>query len=70
MNIVKLPLTDVKTSHRATKALEISHWLQDDYGLVRDKDFDWFFMSAAQEVHFRFFNDNEAVASFMLMKWV
>ena len=70
MNIVKLPLDHTNPAQRAGKALAISHWLQDDYGLVREKDFDWFFMSAAQEVHFRFYNDNEAVASFLLMKWV
>jgi hypothetical protein len=70
VNIVKLPLASKIPKDRVDTALAISHWLQDDYGLVREKDFDWFFMSAAQEVHFRFFDDNEAIASFMLMKWV
>jgi hypothetical protein len=70
MNIVKLSLESNRPQERVDKALEISHWLQGEYGLVREKDFDWFFMSTACEVHFRFFDDNEAVASFMLMKWV
>jgi hypothetical protein len=69
MNIIKVPLPDVPASRRSAKALEISHWLQSDHGLTREKDYDWFFMSAAQEVHFRFYDDNEAAASFLLMKW-
>lgn len=70
MNIVKLPLDARYPSERVTRALEISHWLSDEYGLEREKDFDWCFMSRDKEVHFRFFNDNEEMASFMVMKWV
>jgi hypothetical protein len=55
---------------RAGKALAISHWLQRECGLMRDTDFDWFFMSKENEVHFRFYNDNEAMESVLLMRWI
>jgi hypothetical protein len=71
MNIVKLPLTAVTLSNRAVKALAISNWLQRDCGLAVGKDFDWFFMSKENEVHFKFHEEhNESMESVLLMRWL
>jgi hypothetical protein len=71
VNIVKLPLKYSTPSERAAKALSISHWLQRECGLMRDTDFDWSFMTKENEVHFRFYSDNnEAMESILLMRWL
>ena len=70
MKVVRLGLSSEKNAHRAGRALQVSQWLQKEYGLVRDKDYDWYFMSVDKEVHFRFFaEDSDQMESLMHLLW-
>lgn len=69
MNIVKIPAPPLQSTRRMLRGLEISQWLQEECGLVRDKDFVWGFNTIDEEIHFTFFDNNNEMASYLLMKW-
>jgi len=66
VKIVKIPYNDQRGA--AGVAIEMSYWCR-DHGLVRDLDYDWAFITAEKEIHFRFFNDNDSYATLFALKW-
>jgi hypothetical protein len=66
MNIIKLPY---KHHSKATMAaIEMSRWCQ-ERDMVQGRDYDWAFQTQLNEIHFRFFNDQEQFASFFMLTW-
>jgi len=61
MIIVKIPHND--TQLLATKrAIKMSNWCKEN-GLVHSKDYDWAFRNLSNEIHFRFYSDDQSLAT-------
>jgi hypothetical protein len=76
MRLIKLKINNSgEATSRFTLrgALKLSQWLKDEYGLVRERDYDWYFMTRDDEFHLRFFGeqekDFEGMETFLLLKW-
>jgi hypothetical protein len=74
MKIIKLPYS-IPHSNSAPMgvAIKLSQWLREEYDLVKDRDYDWCFMSKNKEFHLRFFGDREkdfeSMETFLILKW-
>jgi hypothetical protein len=68
MIIVKIPFTDGQWEASA-RAIAMSKWCRDN-GLEDNKHFDWAFRSNLKEIHFRFYSDEESLATMFAMIWV
>ena len=67
MIIVKIPYTDAQL-HATKRAIEMSNWCKEN-GLVHSQDFDWSFMNHLKEIHFRFYSDEESLATMFALIW-
>ena len=67
MIIVKIPyLGDTNIAVR--QAIEMINWCKEN-GLVHSKHFDWSFMNHLKEIHFRFYSDEESLATMFALFW-
>ena len=53
---------------RADLGIEISRWCQ-ELGLERGVDYDWAFITAKRELHFRFWGEDPAFATMFALRW-
>ena len=53
---------------RADLGIKISRWCQ-ELGLERGVDYDWAFITAKEELHFRFWGDDPAFATMFALRW-
>jgi hypothetical protein len=67
MIIVKIAYTDAQL-HATKRAIEMSNWCKDN-GLVHSKHFDWSFRHQLNEIHFRFYSDDESLATMFALLW-
>ena len=67
MIIIKIPYTDAQL-HATRRAIEMSNWCKEN-GLVHSKHFDWSFMSELKQIHFRFYSDDESLATMFALIW-
>lgn len=67
MIIVKIPYANAQ--YIATKrAIEMSNWWKEN-GLVHSQDYDWSFRSELHEIHFRFYSDEQSLATMFVLIW-
>ena len=67
MKLVVLPFSDHQRL-AVNSAIEMSHWCK-GHGLDLGRDYDWSFMSADKEIHFRFYNQAESYSTLFALTW-
>jgi hypothetical protein len=67
MIIIKIPYLGA-TNIAARRAIEMSNWCKEN-GLVHSKHFDWSFRHQLKEIHFRFYSDDESLATMFALIW-
>lgn len=69
MKTISVPwIADDRPGVRSQRALEMSHWLKDQ-GLKHGVDFDWYYEPQFQSTRFRFYNENESMATMFALRW-
>jgi hypothetical protein len=53
---------------RGNLGIELSKWCQ-ELGLIRDQDYSWALMTGINEIHFRFYGEDQSFASMFALKW-
>lgn len=70
--VVKLDLNNHNEAavkgFRAGMGIELSRWCQEQ-GLIHNQDYDWAVITAKKELHFRFYGNNQSVATLFTLKW-
>lgn len=74
MKIIKLSYSNGTSIKKPMlEAIELSKWLQAEYNLIKDVDYDWCFISKNKEFHLRFFGNRqpefESMESYLILKW-
>lgn len=66
MKIVRIPYT--YQAKAAMFAIELSNWCKEN-NLEHGYDYDWALSTHEKEIHFRFYNDAESLATMLTLKW-
>ena len=67
MIIIKIPYLGA-TNIAVRQAIEMINWCKKN-GLVHSQDFDWSFMNHLKEIHFRFYSDEQSLATMFALFW-
>jgi hypothetical protein len=71
MILLKLRLDDHSSEDfgwRGNIGIELSKWCQEN-GLIRDRDYDWALMPGDNEIHFKFYGEDQSFTSMFALKW-
>jgi len=69
MKIIAIDVPGSRAEPMMKEAIRISDWCKEQ-GLVFQKDYDWHQMSEKQQIHIRFYDHCEEMATLFGLRWI